>query len=65
MSRQIIFREKTLEKVNFDFQDVIVYFLGALPKLGSVVFESINYINETLFNLCAITNGMYFISHNS
>ena len=25
----------------------------------------INYINETVFNICAETNGIYFISHNS
>ena len=76
MSEQIIFKEKALgdssrkickllQKVKSDFQDAVVYFSVILPKLGSVVFESINYINETVFNLCAATNGMYFISHNS
>ena len=68
MSEQIIFREKTLnllQNVTSDFQDAVVYFPGILPKLESVVFESINYINETVFNLCAGTNGMYFMSHNS
>ena len=56
---------KLLQKVKSDFQDAVVYFSGILQKLGSVVFESINYINETVFNLCAATNDMYFISHNS
>ena len=56
---------KFLRKVKSDFKDAVVYFSGILPKLGSVIFESINYINETVFNLCAVTNGMYFISHNS
>ena len=56
---------KLLQKVKSGFQDAAVYFSDILPKLGSVVFESINYINETVFNLCAVNNGMYFISHNS
>ena len=51
--------------VKSDFQNTLVYFSGILPKLGSDVFESINYINETIFNLCEATNGMYFINHNS
>ena len=28
-----------------------------------VAFESINYINETVFSLCVTTNGICFISH--
>ena len=32
---------KLLQKVKSDFQDAVVYFSGILPKLGSVVFESI------------------------
>lgn len=44
-------------------QDAVVYFSGKLSKFGSA--KSINYVNETVFNLCALTNGMYFISHNS
>ena len=57
---------KLLQKVKPDFQDTVVYFSGIRPKLVSVVFESINCIDETIFNLCApTTNGMYFISHNS
>ena len=31
-------------EVKSDFQDTVVCFLGILPKLGSVVFDSINYI---------------------
>ena len=54
---------KLLQKVKSDFQDAVVCFLGILPKTQSVVFESINYINETVFNLCATT--MYVISHKS
>ena len=56
---------KLLQKVKSDFQDAVVYFSGILPKLESVVFESINYINEPVFNLCATTNGKYFISHDT
>ena len=56
---------KFLQKVKSDFKDAVVYFSSILPNLGSVIFECINYINETVFNLCATTNGMYFISHNS
>ena len=56
---------KLLQKVKSDFQDALFYFLDILPKFRSVVFVSINYINETIFNSCAATNCMYFISHNS
>ena len=55
---------KLLQNVKSDFQDAVVYFSAILPKLGFVVFESINYINEIVFNLCAATNGIDFISHN-
>ena len=44
-------------------QNAVVCFWGKLSKFGSA--KSINYVNETVFNLCALTNGMYFISHNS
>ena len=47
------------------FQDGVVYFSGIILNLGSVVFDSINYINEAVFNLCAATNDIYFIKHNS
>ena len=54
---------KILQKVKPDFQNRVVSVI--LPNLGSDVLESINYINEAVFNLCAATNGMHFISHNS
>ena len=61
MSEQITFKKqssrdnsrkicKLLQKVKSDFQNAVVYSSGILPKLGSDVFESINYINETVFN---------------
>ena len=40
---------KLLLKVKYDFQDGVVYFSVILPKFRSVVFESIDYINETVF----------------
>ena len=40
---------KLLQKVKYDFQDGVVYFSVILSKVGSVVFESIDYINETVF----------------
>ena len=54
---------KFLQKVKPDFKDVVVYFLSVLSKPESVVFEPINYINETLLNLCAATSISLIITH--
>ena len=40
---------KLLQKVKYDIKDGVVHFSGILPKFRSVVFESIDYINKTVF----------------
>ena len=52
---------KLLQKAKSDSRDSAVCFSGILPKS---VFESINYIDETVFNLCAATNDT-FVFHQS
>ena len=57
-----IVNEKTANflKVKSGFQDTQFFiYIYLLPWFGSVAFVSIDYINETIFNLCAATNGIY------
>ena len=55
---------KLLHRVKFEFKEAKVYFSSIVPKYDSSFFDSISHVNFNMMNVCAATNGMYFIFHN-
>ena len=56
---------KLLVRIQYQFPDTVIFYSGIPPKFGKTSFGDINYINESAFNLCARSQKMQFISHNS
>ena len=56
---------KLLVRIQCQFPNTVIFYSGILPKFGNKSFGDINYINESVFNLCARSERMHCISHNS
>ena len=56
---------KLLVRIQYQFPNTVIFYSGILPKFGKKSFGDINYINASVFNLCARSQRMHFISHNS
>ena len=44
---------KLLVRIQYQFPNTVIFYSGILQKFGKKSFGDINYINESVFNLCA------------